>query len=257
MLSSACSHRGLTVTTYGIYSTWCEGKITQGDQTMIVNGLSECPSSTTAFTFGPGAAVDLDSTPVSASGHAVFTISAEHIALLYKSTDLAAAAAAAASATPSSGNRGPSGTGSGSGSGSGLSAAATAGIAIGAAAVGVAAALALFYLCIRRREAENRRRGLQVGSGPGHTPEGPHTQPSAAAGAAVTAGVARVPTAGAEHELKADEGTPLVAARAAVGTPPVTELQGSAPAVFVGSGGGGYGRGVLRPVSARARVGEG
>lgn len=222
------------MTTYGIYSTWCEGTITQGEETMIVNGLSECPSSTTAFSFGSGAAVDLtwvnvDSTAVSVSGNAVFTISAEHIALLYKSTDVAAAGA---SATASSGKGGSSGSGSGSSdtggssSGSGLSTGATAGIAIGAAAVGIAAVLALFYLCIRRREADNRRRGLQVGSGPAYAPENPQFQPPTAGGA--IAEMFQFPT-GAEHELKATN-TPRVA-HAAVGFSPVTELHGSTPAV--------------------------
>lgn len=221
--------------TYGIYSTWCEGTVTQGEETMIVNGLAECPSSTTAFSFGSGAAVDLtwinrDSTAVSVSGDAVFTVSAEHIALLYKSTDIAAVGASATSGSGSAvstrSSSGASDTGGSSSSGPGLSTAATAGIAIGAAAVGVAAVLGLFYLCVRRREADNKRRNLQAGSRPTHTSEDSHFQPSVAGG--TIAEMLQFPT-GAEHELKATN-TPRVA-HAAIGTPPVTELQGSIPAV--------------------------
>lgn len=229
-----CCPTGLTVTTYGIYSTWCEGTVTQGEETMIVNGLSECPSSTTAFSFGPGADVQLtwvnvDSTAMSVSGNAVFTISAEHIALLYKSTDVAAAGASTTSSSGSGGSSGSSGAG---GSSSDLSTGAIAGIAIGAAAVGIAAVLALFYLCIRRREADNRRRGLRVGSAPTYTSENFHSQPpppTTAGGGGAGTGVAYVPT-GAEHEMKATN-TPRVVAHAALATSPATELQGSTPAV--------------------------
>ncbi|ROW00308.1 hypothetical protein VMCG_07279 [Cytospora schulzeri] len=248
-----CCPSGLTVTTYGIYSTWCEGTVTQGEETMIVNGLSECPSSTTAFSFGPGTDVQLDwvnvdSTAMSVSGDVVFTVSAEHIALLYKSTDMAAAGASATSGSDSGGSPGSSSGSSGAGgssssSGSGLSTGATAGIAIGAAAVGIAAILALFYLCIRRREADNRRRGLQVGSGPTYTSDNSHLPPSSAAAGAIP-GMAYVPN-GTEHELKAN--TPQVT-HAAIGTTPATELQGSTPAASAypgvwpqgGGGGGGH-----------------
>ncbi|KUI66772.1 hypothetical protein VM1G_01898 [Cytospora mali] len=223
-----CCPTGLTVTTYGIYSTWCEGTATQGEQTMIVNGLSECPSSTTAFSFGPDAAVDLtwvnvDSTTMSVSGDAVFTVSANRVGLLYRSTDLEAAGASATSGS-NSGSGGSSSESPGKGgssSGSGLSTGATAGIAIGAAAVGIAAVLALFYLCIRHREANNRRRDLQVGSGPNGTSEHSYS---------VISGTTYVPT-GAEHELKATNSPSPRFAHTGSGTTPMTELQGSMPAV--------------------------
>lgn len=186
---------------------------------MIVNGLSLCPSSTTAFTFGPDNAVQLtwlnaESTTMSVSGDAVFTVSAERVALLYRSSDLTAAGAA-----PSAGSN-PASSGSGSsGSDSGLSTGAVAGIAIGAAVAGVAAVLASFWLCTRRR----RRRDAATPHGDGA--DAAHPAPGAAAYPAI-----HVPT-GAEHELKATQSVsarPLMPA-AGHAAPGATELQGSTP----------------------------
>lgn len=168
------------MTTYGIYSTWCEGTVTQGEQTMIVNGLSECPSSTTAFAFGPNTAVDLtwinvDSTKVSVAGEAVFTVSAEQVALLHKSSDWTAAGVSttAPSASASSAGSSISSTGSSAGSsgmsgqGSGLSTGAVAGIAVAAAVLGIALVLGAFFLCLRRRHGKHatRSRGGQDAAG--------------------------------------------------------------------------------------------
>lgn len=189
---------------------------------MIVNGLSQCPSSTTAFTFGPDNAVQLtwvnvDSTTMSVSGDAVFTVSAERVALLYRSSDLTAAGA-----SPTGGSGGSSGSNpasSGSGSDSGLSTGAVAGIAIGAAVAGVAAVLASFWLCTRRR----RRRRAANPHGDGR--DATHPAPGAAAYPAI-----HVPT-GAEHELKATQSVsarPIVPA-AGHAPPGATELQGSTP----------------------------
>lgn len=189
---------------------------------MIVNGLSQCPSSTTAFTFGPGNAVQLtwvnvDSTTMSISGDAVFTVSAERVALLYRSSDLAAAGASATASSGSSGsNSGSSGSGSSaSGSDSGLSAGAVAGIAIGAAAVGIIAVLAFFWFFLRRRNGAPRRAG-QYGAG--------DVQP--APGAAHLA--SHAPT-GAEHELKATNSVSTRHVPASHPAPNAMELQGSTP----------------------------
>ena len=183
---------------------------------MIVNGLSQCPSSTTAFTFGPGndvqlTWVDVDSTTMSISGDAVFTVSAERVALLYRSSDLTAAGASAiAGSGSSSSNSGSSGSeSSGSDSGSGLSNGAVAGIAIGAAAVGITAVLAFIWLCLRRRAAH-------YGAGEAHP----------APGAAHLAG--HSPT-GAEHELKATNSVSTRHVPASQTAPSATELQGSTP----------------------------
>lgn len=218
-----CCPTGLTVTTYGIYSTWCEGTVTAGEETMIVNGLSQCPSSTTAFTFGPDNAVQLtwvnvDSTTMSISGNAVFTVSAERIGLLYRSSDLTAAAGASATAgSGSSGsNSGSSGSGSSaSGSDSGLSTGTVAGIAIGAAAVGIIAVLAFFWFFLRRRNG-GPRRAVQYGAGDAHT----------APGAAHLA--SHAPT-GAEHELKATNSVSTHHVPASHPAPNAMELQGSTP----------------------------
>lgn len=228
------------MTTYGIYSTWCEGTVTQGEKTMIVNGLSECPS-TTAFSFGPGSAVQLawvnvDSKTIFVSGDAIFTVSAERVGLLYRSMDLTAAGASATSGSGNSGSGSGSDSGVSSGSGSGsslpasrsghgkdLSTGATAGIAIGAAAVGIAAVLALFYLYIRHREARNKRYGKQVDFVPAHTSEGSYPPPSSAGGATTHV------LTGAEHELNATNSVSSRPTHAAIGISPVIELQGSMP----------------------------
>lgn len=194
---------------------------------MIVNGLSQCPSSTTAFTFGPDNAVQLtwvnaESTTMSVSGDAVFTVSAERVALLYRSSDLTAAGASptggSGSGSGSSGSN-PASSGSGSRSDSGLSTGAVAGIAIGAAVAGVAAVLASFWLCTRRL----RRGGAANPHGAGG--DAAYPAPGAAAYPAI-----HVPT-GAEHELKATQSVsarPLVPA-AGHAAPGATELQGSTP----------------------------
>ncbi|KAL1855663.1 hypothetical protein Daus18300_011044 [Diaporthe australafricana] len=216
---------GLTVTTYGIYSTWCEGTITAGEKTMIVNGLSQCPSSTTAFTFGPDNAVQLtwvdrDSSTLSVSGDAAFTVSAERVALLYRSSDLTAAGASATGGSGSS-NSGSGSSGSGSSnssSDSGLSTGAVAGIAIGAAAVGIAAVLAFFWFFLRRRKGAHRH-PAQAKANDAHP--GP--------GAAHIA--SHAPT-GAEHELKATN-SPVPPS---VAVPSAMELQGSSPVAPPGSG---------------------
>lgn len=187
---------------------------------MIVNGLSQCPSSTTAFTFGPDNAVQLtwvnvDSTTMSVSGNAVFTVSAERVALLYRSSDLAAAGASATAGSGSSvSNSGSSGSGSSSStSDSGLSTGAVAGIAIGAAAVGIIAAMAFFWFFLRRRNGAPRQ-AVQ------HEDENAHRMP----GAAHLAGHA--PT-GAEHELKATNSVSTRHVPANNAVPSATELQGS------------------------------
>lgn len=183
---------------------------------MIVNGLSQCPSSKTAFTFGPDNAVQLtwvnvDSSTMSISGDAVFTVSAERIGLLYRSSDLTAAGASATagSGSPDS-NSGSAGSGSSaSGSDSGLSTGAVAGIAIGAAAVGIFAVLAFFWLFLRRRNG-------QYGAGDVHP----------APGAAHVA--SHAPT-GAEHELKATNSVSMHHVPASHPAPNAMELQGSTP----------------------------
>lgn len=203
---------------------------------MIVNGLSQCPSSTTAFTFGPDNAVQLtwvnvDSSTMSVSGDAVFTVSAERVALLYRSSDLTAAGASATAGSGSSGSgSGSSGSGSsGSGSDSGLSTGAVAGIAIGAAAVGIIAVLAFFWFFLRRRK-DRPRRAAQHEAGDGHTATGaPHL-------------ASHAPT-GAEHELKATNSVSTRDVPAGHAAPNATELQGSTPFAppWVGAphGGGG------------------
>lgn len=189
---------------------------------MIVNGLSQCPSSTTAFTFGPDNAVQLtwvnvDSTTMSVSGDAVFTVSAERVALLYRSSDLAAAGASATAGSGSSGsNSGSSGSASSaSGSDSGLSTGAVAGIAIGAAAVGIIAVLAFFWFFLRRRKGAPRR-AVQYEAEHVHTAPGPNHMAS------------HVPT-GAEHELKATDSVSTRHLPAGHATPSAMELQGSTP----------------------------
>lgn len=187
---------------------------------MIVNGLSQCPSSTTVFTFGPDNAVQLtwvnvDSTTMSVSGNAVFTVSAERVALLYRSSDLAAAGASATADNGSSGsNSESSGSGSSSStSDSGLSHGAVAGIAIGAAAVGILAVLAFFWFFLRRRKGAPRQ-AVQ------YEDENAHPTPAAVH-------LASHPPTGAEHELKATNSvsTRHVTANNAVLN--ATELQGS------------------------------
>lgn len=189
---------------------------------MIVNGLSQCPSSTTVFTFGPDNAVQLtwvnvDSTTMSVSGDAVFTVSAERVALLYRSSDLAAAGASATAGSGSSGsNSGSSGSGSSaSGSDSGLSTGAVAGIAIGAAAVGIIAVLAFFWFFLRRRKGAPRR-AAQHEAGDVHTAPGPNHMAN------------HVPT-GAEHELKATNSVSTRHLPAGHAIPSAMELQGSTP----------------------------
>ncbi|KAI3392954.1 hypothetical protein diail_4941 [Diaporthe ilicicola] len=217
-----CCPTGLTVTTYGIYSTWCEGTVTAGEETMIVNGLSQCPSSTTAFTFGPDSAVQLtwadrESTTMSVSGAAAFTVSAERVALLYRSSDLTAGGASATSGSDSSS---PGSGSSGSGSGSGLSAGAVAGIAIGAAAVGMSAVLAFFWFFLRRRNGVHRHTAAQAAAS--DAPPGP----------GVAAHLASHAPTGAEHELKATDSvsiTPTQPVPAGNAAPSAMELQGSTP----------------------------
>lgn len=182
---------------------------------MIVNGLSQCPSSTTAFTFGPDNAVQLtwvnvDSTTMSVSGNAVFTVSAERVALLYRSSDMTAAGA---SATAGSGSSGSNSGSSGSGSDSSLSTGAVAGIAIGAAAVGIFAVLAFFWLFLRRRNGAPRR-AVQYEAA--NAPSAP--------GAAHLA--SHAPT-GAEHELKATNSVSTRHIPANNPAPNATELHGS------------------------------
>lgn len=191
---------------------------------MIVNGLSQCPSSTTAFTFGPNSAVQLtwvnvDSSTMSVSGDAVFTVSAERVALLYRSSDLTAAGASPTAGSGSSGsNSGSSGSGSGSGSSgsdSGLSTGAVAGIAIGAAAVGIIAVLAFFWLFLRRRNRAPRRAAQHEAADAHHAPGAPHL-------------ASHAPT-GAEHELKATNSVSTRDVLAGHTAPNATELQGSTP----------------------------
>ncbi|KAJ0114238.1 hypothetical protein J7T55_010625 [Diaporthe amygdali] len=229
-----CCPTGLTVTTYGIYSTWCEGTVTAGEETMIVNGLSQCPSSTTAFTFGPDKAiqltwVDRESTTLSVSGDAVFTVSAERVALLYRSSDMTAAGAAATGGSgSSSSNSGSSSSGS-SNSGSGLSTGAVAGIAIGAAAVGIFAVLAFFWFFLRRRNGAHRHAPKNV---PGDAQPGPgaaHSAPHA-------------PT-GAEHELKATDSVSTRPIPASHANPNAMELHGSTPIAQPWSGASPQGAG--------------
>lgn len=153
-----------------------------------MNGLSECPSSTTVFPFGPSTPVDLtwlnvDSTKVSVSGDAVFTLSAEQVALLYKSSDLLITGAVATPSTSgsSSSSAGSSAGNSGAGGhGSSLSTGALAGIGIGAAAVSIAAVMGAFYLFLRSRRGIGRgktgtgtsaRGSLRQGSGASGTSE--------------------------------------------------------------------------------------
>lgn len=209
---------------------------------MIVNGLSQCPSSTTVFTFGPDDAVQLtwvnvDSTTMSVSGDAVFTVSAERVALLYRSSDLTAAGASAtAGSGSSSSDSGSSNSGSsGSGSDSGLSTGAVAGIAIGAAAIGILAVLAIFWFCLRRRNGAHRRTA-HYGAGEAHP----------APGAARLAGHMHAPT-GAEHELKATDSVSTRRVPASNVAPSATELHGSTafepPWVAAPHGGGAPGPG--------------
>lgn len=189
---------------------------------MIVNGLSQCPSSTTAFTFGPDNAVQLtwvnvDSTTMSISGAAVFTVSAERVALLYRSSDVAAAGASATAGGGSPGsNSGSSGSGSSaSGSDSGLSTGAVAGIAIGAVVVGIIAVLAFFWFFLRCRNGAPRRDG-KFGAGDVHPAPG------------VAHLASHAPT-GAEHELKATNSVSTRQVPLSHPAPNAMELQGSTP----------------------------
>ena len=188
---------------------------------MIVNGLSQCPSSTTAFTFDPNAPVQLtwlniDSTTMSISGKAVFTVSAERVALLYRSSDVTAPGASSTAGSDSSGaSSGSSSSGpSGSASGSGLSTGAVAGIAIGAAAVGIVAVLAFFWLCLRRRSGSFQGRAEWNKAGDAHPPP------------AVAHPSSLAPT-GAVHELKATNTVSTRQAPAGHAASNATELQGS------------------------------
>lgn len=187
---------------------------------MIVNGLSQCPSSTTAFTFGPDNAVQLtwvnvDSTTMSVSGNAVFTVSAERVALFYRSSDLAAAGASATAGSGSSGsNCGSSSSGSSSStSDSGLSTGAVAGIAIGAAAFGIIAILAFFWFFLRRRNGAPSRAVKYEDEHARTTPGAVHV-------------ASHAPT-GAEHELKATNSVSTRHVPANNAVPNATELQGS------------------------------
>lgn len=227
------------MTTYGTYSTWCQGIVTAGEETMIVNGLSECPSSTTAFTFGPSEPVDLtwvnvDSTKISVSGAAAFTVSAEQVVLLYRSSDLTAAVASAtvgsSAATPTGGGA----SSSAQSSGGDLSTAATAGIGIAAAALGIAAVLGAFYLFLRHRRGKGVMSGRNQGSakqgpagGGGIMSEGLDAQPQGTA--------ARVPVSTqSRYELKAADldsprSSPALATVSPTRSAGMVELQGSAP----------------------------
>lgn len=228
---------------------------------MIVNGLSECPSSTTAFNFGPNTVVDLtwinvDSTKVSVSGEAVFTVSAEQVALLHRSSDwtaagvstTAAAAAAASTASASSAGSSSSSTGNSGVSGaqgSGLSTGAVAGIAVGAAVLGMAAVLGAFYLCLRRRSHGKDRMRRGRGGGGGQDAAGGCYEQQQSSGARTVSGdpafhqhcegISSVSTSPQiQHELKATNSKSSRHAPSTIAHPPETsqvvmELQGSTP----------------------------
>lgn len=221
---------GLSVTTYGIYSTWCEGTVTDGTQTMLINGLSACPSSTTAFAFGPNTPVDLtwvkvDSTRVSASGVAVFTVSAEQVALLYRSSDLAGRA----SETGTVG-----GVGGGGRQGNGTSNGAIAGIAIGAVAVAIAAVLGAVYLFSRHHRGKRaaRLREKELDAAGGQPPSGPDAGYHASLpGTMPASGSVRPTSPRRQYELNASASeslrvSPVTAERPAQ-TSSVVELHGS------------------------------
>ncbi|KAG8166092.1 hypothetical protein KVR01_004644 [Diaporthe batatas] len=205
------------------------GTVTAGQETMVVNGLSQCPASTTVFSLGRDPVqltwLNADSTSMSISGTPVFTVSAERVALLYRSSDVAAAAGASSAATGGAdAGPGPSGSASSGSGSSGLSAGAVAGIAIGAAAVGVLLVSGLFWLCLRRRRSAQGPAAAYYNSQGGdahHPPPAPAHAPSpghAPAGAAV-------------HELKASGcavSSPQVLP-AGHAAPNATELLGSTP----------------------------
>lgn len=184
---------------------------------MIVNGLSQCPASTTVFTFGEDPIqlswVNVDSEAMSISGTPAFTVSAERVALLYRSSDVTAATGA--SSTAGSGAAGAnSGSGSSdSASNSGLSAGAVAGIAIGAAAIGILLVSGLFWLCLRRRKSSQVNRPAYGQAGDAH----PHPAVSSHA-----------PT-GPMHELKATGTVSTPQVPAGNVAPNATELVGSTP----------------------------
>lgn len=238
---------GLSVTTYGIYSTWCEGTVTDGEQTMLVNGLSECPSSTTAFAFGPNTPVDLtwvnvDSTRVTASGVAVFTVSAEQVALLYRSSDLASVVATRSSVTASASSTGRAsdtgigggGGGGGGSQGNGISNGSIAGIAIGAAAVGIAAVLGAVYLVSRHRRGKRtaRFREKELDAAGGRPPTGPGAGYHASQPRTMPANDSRQPSSPKrQYELNASASessrvSPVIAERP-VQSSSVVELYGS------------------------------
>ncbi|POS77681.1 hypothetical protein DHEL01_v203936 [Diaporthe helianthi] len=210
------------VTTYGIYSTWCEGTVTAGEQTMIVNGLSQCPALTSAFTLGDNPVqlswLNAESTTMSISGKPVFTVSAERVALLYRSSDVTAASGASSSTAGGGGSPG-AGSGSGSSGDSGLSAGAVAGIAIGAAVVGMLFVLGFFWLCLRRRKNPQGRGAAYDKAGGAHLPP-----------PAVTHVSSQAPP-GAMHELKANSNgsTPVQVPAGHVVMSNATELLGSTP----------------------------
>lgn len=248
---------GLSVTTYGIYSTWCEGTVTDGTQTMLVNGLSECPSSTTAFAFGPNTPVDLtwvnvDSTRVSASGVAVFTVSAEQVALLYRSSDMTGIVATGSSVTATAGGAGQTsgvnsvgrggetgavggGGGGGGRQGSGISNGAIAGIAIGAAAVGIAAVLGAVYLLSRHRREKRAARlwEKEQDAAGGRRPSDPDAGYNASRlGTMPTSRIVQPTSPRGQYELNASASessrvSPVIAART-TRTQSVVELDGSA-----------------------------
>lgn len=232
------------MTTYGIYSTWCEGTVTDGQQTMLVNGLSECPSSTTAFAFGPNTPVDLtwvnvDSTSVSASGVAVFTVSAEQIALLYRSSDLTSSIATRSTAAVSAGASETGAVIGGGQQGRGLSNGTVAGIAIGAAAVGIAAVLAAVCLFWRHRRGTRaaRLREKELYAAGGRPPSGPdavNLMPQHQGPVALPAsGTGQPASPRRQYELPASASKPPRESPAVAGrpmqTPSAVELHGSSP----------------------------
>lgn len=226
---------------------------------MLVNGLSECPSSTTAFVFGPNTPVDLtwvnvDSTRVSASGVAVFTVSAEQVALLYRSSDMTDIVATGSSATAtataggaggssganSAGRAGETGAVGGVGrQGSAISNGAIAGIAIGAAAVGIAAVLGAVYLYSRHRRGKRaaRLREKELDAVGGRPPSGPdagyHASQHQVPGTMPPSGNGQPASPRRQHELNASalessRVSPVTAERPAQ-TSSVVELDGNIP----------------------------
>lgn len=187
---------------------------------MIVNGLSQCPASTTVFNFGRDPVqlswLNADSTTMSISGTPVFTVSAERVALLYRSSDVTAAGASSTASSGSVGGNSGSGS-SGSSADSGLSTGAVAGIAIGAAAAGILLVSGLFWLCLRRRKSSHARAAYaRDQDGDAH----PHT---------AVAHLPRQPPDGPVHELKAASAVSTPQVPAGHVAPNATELLGSTP----------------------------